>query len=109
MPSSHLASDAVEGQNVVSLPQSGVGVGGTVCHGFIITKHTTGGMHFDSQVSEGVPQVCNLLNARPPSCEFCAMCCGIQSGLFLGLPHDWCLVGKVKATHDGFSQTRSDA
>ena len=70
-----LASDTVKGENVVSLSQSVVWVGGTVHHGFVVTEHVACVIHLDTQVSKGGSEIHDLFDACPCSNELCTMCC----------------------------------
>ena len=66
--------------------------GGTVDNSFVVTEHLAPGKHRNTEISEGVAQVNDLLDTCACSHEFRAIGGGFNRGLLLGIPVNRCAI-----------------
>ena len=84
----------------MALVQARMRDGGRVDNCLIVSEHHCGLIDWNTKVSEGVPEVDDLLCTRSGSNILRAKCRGLDCGLQLGVPVDRRLVGEMKnASH----------
>ena len=85
----------MEGESIVVLMKLGMGNGGAINHGLVVTKHVALVPNRNSKVAEHVMKVNSLVNTGAASNKFGAIGSRLNSGLLLGVPVDSSLVEKV--------------
>ena len=79
---------------------SGKGAGGTIDHGFVISKHMTLVSDWHAKASKVVPEVNHLLDAGSCRCKLGSAGCSFTRGLLLGIGFNHRLIEEVHCASD---------